>query len=206
MRSEPTHLYNKNTHNSQSAFHWCTVRRPCHREISCKYCFNRKLAFITKQVLTLSEPLDLNSWLTISVTGYQGTISGGYVLLSQLRKKLFRRLFASAKYLSVIVVADQPHEDLGEHRRKITPHWHIITDRSITHDDVKTWLLKFAPDVRFSIHLTSITDTRWDRVRLTRYIIRRNYRKALVHRPKGMRVLTGSSNFKTGRPKNLKRF
>lgn len=197
-------LINKNTHNAPNR-RICWKKRPCYREIECQYCWNRKRSFITKQVQYLSVHWNLRSFITIGFDRVSAHPTNALMQLAEIRRNLHKILFKKKKYISLIVV----EENISRSPPTITPHFHIIAQGQFSRALVKqkTELARRRSFIgsKSNINIREIGPLIIDTKKLAGYLMDQNYRKCLGIRPKGLRLMTASRGFYTGRPRHLEK-
>ncbi len=184
----------KNTPNSPLNKRVCWNARPCYRELECEFCWNRKQPFLVDQFVFYGHHWGLSSFVTISFVGLSYPPDFALQFLAVLRTRIHKKIFKKQKYVSLIAV----HGDLKN------PHFHIASTEKINKKNfkiiIKKIMSKFDGEIKYFVNVKAITDL----YGLGWYFVVHNLRPTLAHRPKGLRLMSASRPFLTGKPKKLK--
>ena len=190
----------KNTHNfsfPNIETRICWPQRPCNRELECYWCWKRKVRFFIKQFVFFGQHWGFESFVTISLTGFKGTHSEGILLAAEVRKRLHAHLVKNRKYVSIISVT----------RESPLPHYHLAVTGTVAEEKLKRIdraLKKILPaKIKLKKHVAHITPSTRSLLTLARYLMIQNVQVSMIHRPRGLRIMSASQGFKTGRPQKI---
>ncbi|RYZ77777.1 MAG: hypothetical protein EOP05_00500 [Proteobacteria bacterium] len=195
-----TELLNNIRHNSHNRFSLCSRKRHCRKEITCEYCWNRKRSFIVNQTADLTAAWRFSTFTTVAVMGFRGNAMAAFLTLKSIRSLFHKRIFQSSKFICFSVVATQKLD--GDLR--VTPHWHFISDGTITSKRIRLVLSRVAPELKFNIQVKSFSSSSGTVRRIVGYCMDNNYRPSLTHKPKHMRLISASRGLFTGRPRRIR--
>lgn len=194
---EQDQLNLKNTPSVPLAKRYCWNERPCYRLLECAYCWNRKKSHLVDQFHFYGHHWGFQQFITIGLRNSKLSPDEALLTLAKIRSPLHKFLFKRSKYVSLIAVHNS---NLG----KNTPHFHIATTGIVSQKKLRNafGLILRKIDVRgtFSVNISEIPDL----YGLAFYFIDHNFRLTLPHRPRGLRLISASRPFLTGKPKKLK--
>ena len=188
--------FNNNTHNATPNVLkrrlYCANKRPCHRD-SCAYCWHRRLKFHLQQVGVIGPSWQLKQFATISVEDCFDHPMHALRGLAKIRPRVARSLRKFGRYIMVIAVAPSSGHAY--------PHFHLLmttTSKALLQDELSTWM-----PVKFNLHTTFVREggSPAHLRRTLAYMLRKNLHPTLPFRPRGLRLLTASRGFFTGRPR-----
>ena len=183
-----THIGTRAKPRSRGLF--CSNTKPCFRDI-CDYCWGRRMKFMTDQLADKANEWKLEQMVTVLVVHDFDHPQEGLRCLIKLRPKVLRKLRILTKTISVISVA--PQNGLAY------PHFHILT-AEIDEGVIKDLLQKALP-FKQNIIVKMYGGDRVNRMkRALAYMLKKNLRPTLLYKAKGMRLLSSSRGFFTGRP------
>lgn len=190
-----TKLNLQSTLNSNSIRRFCWNARPCRREMECDYCWSRKSEFIRCQIAFFFGQWGWEKFATLSLIGLDANPHCGLKTIAAFRKQLHPRLFKGELYFSLIALAPS--------FSGWVPHFHMLGTGSITKSFFND-VIELIPEnawngSRPNLNIKPITNIDG----LGSYLMEQNLRPTLSHRPRGLRLMTASRGFLTGKPKSL---
>lgn len=175
----------------------CSSTTPCFNN-KCRHCwrFSRKAA-LQGRLVDVAAVMELDSFLTISITKFKGDAPSSFETLENLCPAIAKKIGKLSKYLLVKSVTWS--WDRGGH---FTPHLHLITNHRITKKCLARILKKKIPQhlgcsfkaVPIEKHLGGIQG-------VVGYLIDQNIIPTLKIAPKGIRLVTASRGIRLGREK-----
>lgn len=182
--------HNRTQSNSKGRGSFCWNAKPCNRD-RCDYCWSRRLKYMTQQISLKANEWQLEQMVTILVQHEFEHPQLALKVLIKLRTKVLRKLRKLTKTISVVSI-DPKHG----HQY---PHYHILT-AAIDEKTIKTLLMGALP-FKQNIRVTRRDGDRVNRMKgALAYILKKNLRYTLIYKAKGMRLLSSSRGFFTGRP------
>lgn len=191
---------NYNTHNTTNhKTHRQTVcynERPCYRE-KCEYCWSRRLKYMTDQIGLFAQENKFDQMITVLIFDDFDHPQTALKFLAKMRPKILRVLRKHTKSIGVIAIA--PRYGM------MLPHFHILT-AGLAKSFVNRLLKKIIP-FSANIRVTKRGGDLTARMkRAIAYLIKVNVLPSLKYKTRGMRLMTSSRGFFTGRPRYKSKF
>jgi hypothetical protein len=191
----PTELI-YNTHKSPPN-PFCWASRPCYRELGCEYCWQRKRKFLLRQIRYLGVKWGLSNFCTLTATNFDGDQHMALRLMGEVRAKVMAPFFKRKNYIAFLSCHGESSD------REAVPHSHFLLNDYLKKPAIKKALLICYPSVAWNIQIKTISEIAWVLSKIGGYLTDQNYRNALRYRPRRLRLVTGSSGFYAGRPRQL---